>query len=85
MNNKEWLEIKLTKEQLELLENFNLVTTNGEMYILGLGEFYKIISNDNPYKEKYYMTTNLSLLPEYALDVYKEIITGQYKKLNNEQ
>ena len=84
-NNKEWLEIKLTSEQLDLLENYNIVSGNRCSYILSLGEFYKLIYDDNFFwHDKHYMTTDIKLLPDYVQDVYKEIITNQYKKLNNE-
>jgi len=74
MNNKEWIEIKLTKEQLELLENFNIITSHNAMYILGLGEFYKVEKGG-----KHYISTDVKLLPPTVLESYKWILERQIK------
>lgn len=82
MNNREWIEIKLTQEQLKVLEEFNIIIAENCTYVLGLGIYYKIIYNDNPYLEKYYMTSDINLLPNCVLEIYKEIIDIIYNKLN---
>lgn len=83
MNNKEYTEINLTTEQLDLLGISNVVATRDASYVLGLGQFYKISHSDDPYLEKYYITHNTELLPELVLEVYKEIIEIIYNRLNN--
>lgn len=75
MNNKEWVEIKLTEEQFEFLADYNIITVANAMYALGLGVFYKLEKGGDKY-----MTTNRDLLPDYVLQCYRHIINNEYYK-----
>lgn len=72
----QWVEVILTKEQLDLLYNYNIITSRNAMYILGLGEFYKIQKGGNKY-----MTTDVKLLPPNVVKGYKWILEKQYEKV----
>jgi len=74
MNNKEWLEVNLTQTQINFLEQGNIVSDTNASYVIGLGQFYKITHSDDPYLQKYYITTSIELLPQIVLDAYKEIL-----------
>lgn len=77
----QWVEVILTKDQLDLLYNYNIITSRNAMYILGLGEFYKIEKGGNKY-----MTTDVKLLPPSVVKSYKWILEKQYERvLNYEQ
>lgn len=78
-----WVEIHLTKDQLDLLENSNLIHGGDYIYSLGLGEFFKLEYKKNSKENKYYMTTDIKLLPDYVLDYYREIILNIHQKLNS--
>lgn len=77
MKNKEWLEVHLTQNQIDILEQCNIISDTNASYVLGLGQFYKVLHSDDPYLQKYYIASSIELLPEIVLQAYKEILEGE--------